>query len=50
MSAVWVVDDDESIRWVLERAFEREGLATRVFGDARSCLAALSNDVPRVLV
>ncbi len=50
MSAVWVVDDDESIRWVLERAFEREGLATRVFGDARSCLAALANDAPRVLV
>ncbi len=50
MSPVWVVDDDESIRWVLERAFEREGLATRVFPDARSCLAALANDAPRVLV
>ncbi|HEY0879148.1 MAG TPA: nitrogen regulation protein NR(I) [Zeimonas sp.] len=50
MSVVWIVDDDESIRWVLERAFEREGLSTRVFGDARSCLAALAHDAPRVLV
>jgi len=50
VSTVWVVDDDESIRWVLERAFGREGLAPRVFADARSCLAALAGGAPRVLV
>ncbi len=47
---VWIVDDDESIRWVLERAFEREGLATRAFANARSCLEALVSDAPRVLL
>jgi len=50
LSVVWIVDDDESIRWVLERALQREGLATRAFANARSCLAALAEDAPRVLV
>jgi len=48
--SVWIVDDDESIRWVLERAFEREGLVTRAFANARSCLDALASEVPRVLL
>ncbi|MCD6674465.1 MAG: nitrogen regulation protein NR(I) [Burkholderiaceae bacterium] len=48
--SVWIVDDDESIRWVLERACEREGLATRSFANARSCLETLATDAPRVLV
>ena len=30
MEAVWVVDDDQSIRWVLERALGKEGLSVRV--------------------
>jgi len=48
--SVWIVDDDESIRWVLERAFEREGLATRSFANARSCLEAATHEAPQVLV
>ncbi len=28
---VWVVDDDQSIRWVLQRAFEQAGLAIVCF-------------------
>ena len=31
MSAVWVVDDDQSIRWVLEKALGREGFDVRRF-------------------
>ncbi len=50
MSTVWIVDDDESIRWVLERALEREGLAVRVFAGAGECLEALGGEAPRVLV
>ena len=30
-SEIWVVDDDRSIRWVLEKALNREGVAVRVF-------------------
>ncbi|MGE0806145.1 MAG: nitrogen regulation protein NR(I), partial [Burkholderiaceae bacterium] len=50
MNAVWIVDDDQSIRWVLEKALAREGFAVRVFGTARECLAALEDDSPQVLV
>ena len=47
---VWIVDDEESIRWVLERALKREAIAVRTFGRADECLRALSEAVPRVLV
>lgn len=50
MKSIWIVDDDDSIRWVLEKALARVGLATRSFGQARDALAALQNDMPSVLV
>jgi two-component system nitrogen regulation response regulator GlnG len=50
MNAVWIVDDDQSIRWVLERALSREGFDVRAFGSARECLSALERDAPQVLV
>jgi two-component system nitrogen regulation response regulator GlnG len=50
MSAVWVVDDDESIRWVLERALTRSGHSVRVFGTAAECQRALLDATPQVLV
>ena len=50
MNAVWIVDDDQSIRWVLERALSREGFDVRAFGSARDCLTALDLDSPQVLV
>jgi len=50
MSAVWVVDDDRSIRWVLEKALGREGIEHRLFATAQEALGALERDVPKVLV
>jgi two-component system nitrogen regulation response regulator GlnG len=50
MNAVWIVDDDQSIRWVLERALSREGFDVRAFGTAQDCLSALDLDSPQVLV
>jgi two-component system nitrogen regulation response regulator GlnG len=50
MESVWVVDDDQSIRWVLERALQREGFDVKAFGTASDCLAALERGQPRVLV
>jgi two-component system nitrogen regulation response regulator GlnG len=50
MKPIWIVDDDPSIRFVLERALARENLATRSFGTAREVLAALSSDEPQVLL
>ena len=50
MNSVWIVDDDQSIRWVLERALLREGIEVRAFSSANQCLRALADGAPRVLV
>ena len=50
MKSIWVVDDDHSIRFVLEKALSREGLPVRTFSNARDLLAALEEDSPQVLV
>ncbi|MCB1917720.1 MAG: nitrogen regulation protein NR(I) [Rhodocyclaceae bacterium] len=51
-NAVWIVDDDRSIRWVLEKALAREGIEHRSFSSAREVLDAIerSGDSPRALV
>ena len=50
MKPIWIVDDDQSIRFVLERALAREQFATRSFSNPRDVLAALDDDEPQVLV
>lgn len=50
MKSIWIVDDDHSIRFVLEKALAREGLPVRSFSNARDLLAALDEDTPQVLV
>jgi two-component system nitrogen regulation response regulator GlnG len=50
MKPVWIVDDDQAIRWVLEKALARAGVNTRSFSEATDVLAALDSDVPAALV
>jgi len=50
MKPVWVVDDDRSIRWVLEKALGREGIAFGSFASAHEALDALAQGAPQVLV
>jgi len=54
MKPIWIVDDDQSIRFVLEKALLREQLPTRSFSNPRDVLAALSTaadeDGPQILV
>ncbi len=50
MKPVWIVDDDQSIRWVLEKALSKQQMPCRVFEDAIQVMAALEDDVPQVLV
>jgi two-component system nitrogen regulation response regulator GlnG len=47
---VWLVDDDASIRWVLERALKNAGMSPRLFDSAESALASLGSEVPDVLM
>ncbi len=51
MNPVWIIDDDRSIRWVLEKALAREEIPYRSFASAAEALAALdAGDLPQVLV
>ena len=54
MKPIWIVDDDQSIRFVLEKALLREHLPTRSFSNPRDVLAALNtaadDEGPQILV
>ena len=54
MKPIWIVDDDQSIRFVLEKALQREGLPCRSFTSPREVLQALDTEPgsagPQVLV
>ena len=50
MKPIWIVDDDQSIRWVLEKTLARENLPCRTFGTANEALAAIEVESPQVLV
>jgi len=48
--SVWVVDDDESVRWVLEQALKQAHMIPRAFDSGRQFFSALERDRPDVLV
>jgi len=50
MKPIWIVDDDKSIRWVLEKALTRENIPCKMFASAREALEALEEEAPQVLV
>ena len=47
---VWVVDDDNSIRWVLERALNQAGIQNRCFEEADSLLAEIEQSQPDAII
>jgi two-component system nitrogen regulation response regulator GlnG len=47
---IWVIDDDRSIRWVLEKALKQAGLAVQSFESADAALKQLQREEPMVLV
>jgi two-component system nitrogen regulation response regulator GlnG len=50
MKPVWIIDDDQSIRWVLEKALARVSIPAQGFASAGDMLAALQDAEPCVLV
>jgi len=50
MKPVWIVDDDQAIRWVLEKALSRANIPTRSFVNASEVSAALKLESPSALV
>ena len=49
-SSVWVVDDDASIRWVLEKALSNAGFAVTLFNNADDVLKRVRREQPGVIV
>ena len=50
MKPVWIIDDDRSIRWVLEKSLTREDIEFRSFATADDAMRAMNNDMPQVVV
>mgnify|MGYP002700185279 FL=1 len=48
--SVWVVDDDRSIRWVLETALKKGGCRVASFDSADKILDLMHDDMPDVLI
>jgi two-component system nitrogen regulation response regulator GlnG len=49
-ATIWVIDDDRSIRWVLEKAFTQAQLEVRTFESGNSVLDALEREQPDVII
>lgn len=47
---VWIVDDDQAMRWVLERAFEKAGIPVTAFESATAALRTLEHHVPTAIL
>ena len=47
---VWVVDDDESIRWVLEKGLTEEGMEVKTFESAHQVLKKLEVESPQAIL
>ena len=50
MNKIWIIDDDRSIRWVLEKALQKAELATESFTNADDVLIALERERPDVVL
>ena len=50
MSEVWVIDDDRSIRWVLEKALAQEGMDVTGFASGSGVLQRLSSHRPDAIM
>lgn len=48
--SIWIVDDDRSIRWVLEKALKRESLEVESFENGNDLLDALEHRKPKVVI
>lgn len=47
---VWIIDDDRSIRWVLEKALQQAQIDTKVFESGDSALNQLNREVPDAII
>ena len=48
--SIWVVDDDESIRWVLEKGLEESGMDVQTFDSANKVIKRLETENPQLIL
>jgi len=49
-NSVWILDDDRSIRWVLEKSLSKNGLATKCFESGDELLNRLTEESPDAII
>lgn len=47
---VWIIDDDRSIRWVLEKALQNAGITTKSFETGDKALARIDSERPKAII
>lgn len=47
---IWIIDDDKSIRWVLEKALQKAAINSRSFAHGKPLLEALNKELPDALL
>lgn len=47
---VWIIDDDKSIRWVLEKALQQAGITTESFENADRAISRLKIEQPDAII
>jgi two-component system nitrogen regulation response regulator GlnG len=50
MNKVWIIDDDRSIRWVLEKALEQENIESLSFENGDRVLNSLNREIPDAII
>ncbi len=50
MKTVWIIDDDKSIRWVLEKALEQANIPCKVFESAEPIMGLLTKEKPAAIM
>ena len=49
-NSVWIVDDDRSIRWVLDKSLSKKGLTTQTFENGDDLLNRLTHESPDAII
>ena len=50
MSDIWILDDDQSIRWVFEKALGKENLPFKTFSNTNEAINQFNHEKPSVIV
>ena len=50
MKNIWILDDDKSIRWVFEKALEKENLPFKTFSNSNEAINQFNHEKPSIIV